>query len=202
LYPACPVIFVASWYSLVAQACYGVDVPSRAGRFTVRDITMRVRGMTEIIGGTIGLLLIVVFFFIVNGQSQIPLKWTDEMKVVYSISHGMSGEFLEYELYHDTLTVYRRWQTSEGRREESYGRYVGYERCERLLKVMRMNRLDRVRAKNSGVTIYDGAAFSFRFTENDHEIINLSNSAHDQLNKEGGLRLQAAVAYLDELGQP
>lgn len=157
--------------------------------------------MNELIGVTMGLVLIVIFFFTVKDQTQIPLNWTDKMRVVYSISHGMSGEFQKYELDRDSMTVYRRWQTPNGPKDERYARYVSHEQREQLLQIMRMNKLDRVRTKNTGVIIYDGAAFSFRFTDKDREIINLSNSAYDQLNKDGGQRLQAAVGFLDHLAQ-
>jgi hypothetical protein len=134
-------------------------------------------------------------------ESKIPSKWLVGLTLRYNSSHAMSGEHADYFFTSDSIQVHSKRLTSNGIAEEKYTKKITKEKLEELLEVLKSNHVAKMRIRETDITTYDGASFSFHLMENGKPIVMLSNSSNEELSDKDAARLNKVLIFIRLVAQ-
>jgi hypothetical protein len=150
---------------------------------------------------TLAAVLIMTLIFSFRKLTGIPLHWNQQMVFRYSDSHGLSGESAHYDFYNDSIHVHTRETRNGDLTEVRYKATLAPADLDLLLATLRENSIDRIRVYNTYNIVYDGASFSMQLIHKDKFIINLSNSAYEELRSKDRQRFQKVVNHIREMAK-
>ena len=133
--------------------------------------------------------------------STIPKEWHANLTLRFNTSHAMSGDMSDYYFTADSVFVHSRGWANNRTVEERYSKQITKAELNKLLEVLRQNRVDRLKIKKTQTTMYDGAAFSFHLIDNSNFIVMLSNGANYQLNDKDEAALFKVLIYIKSITQ-
>lgn len=157
--------------------------------------------MKYLIPSLLVILLTAMAFFLKGSMSMIPNHWQKGMHLSYDISHGLSREFRKYEFLNDSVHVHTRTINNIGHQEDRYNKALTSMQLNGLLSVLKSNRADKMKTRKTDRILYDGSGFSLQLRIDGKLLINLSNSAYDELRKRDKEGLSNVVRHIETLAK-